>query len=108
MNWSVETLNEDVDSELDRLAPAFKAKFLHITEMIESLGPQKVREPYVKHLDGKLWEIRIKAQPGIARAIYITAKGRRIIVLHAFVKKTKKTPRGALDIARQRMKEAGL
>jgi phage-related protein len=108
MNWLVGTLNETVDSELEMLDPSFKAKFLHIAEMLESLGPHKVREPYVKHLEDKLWEIRMKAQPGIARAIYVTAKGRRIIVLHAFVKKTQKTPRAALELARQRLKEAGL
>jgi len=108
MNWLVETLNETVDSELDRLAPSFKARFLHIAEMLESLGPHKVREPYVRHLEGKLWEIRMKAQPGIARAIYITAQGQRIIVLHAFVKKRQKTPRAAIEVARQRLKEAGL
>jgi len=108
MNWSVETLNETVDAELEMLDPSFKAKFLHIAEMLESLGPHKVREPYIKHLENKLWEIRMKARPGIARAIYITAQGQRIIVLHAFVKKTQKTPRAALEIARQRQKEAGL
>jgi len=108
MNWTLETLNEAVDSELEVLAPSFKAKFLHIAEMLESLGPQNVREPYVKHLEGKLWEIRMKARPGIARAIYITAKEQRIIILHAFVKKTQKTPRAALELARQRLKETGL
>jgi len=108
MNWSVETLNETVDAELETLAPTFRAKFLHIAEMLESLGPHQVREPYVKHLEDKLWEIRIKAQPGIARAIYVTVKDQRIVVLHAFVKKTQKTPRAALELARQRMKEAGL
>jgi len=45
MNWTVETLNETVDAELEMLAPSFKAKFLHIAEMLESLGPHKVREP---------------------------------------------------------------
>ena len=108
MNWSVETLNASVDAELDALAPAFKSRFLHIAEMLESLGPHKVREPYVKHLEEKLWEIRMKAQPGIARAIYVTVTGRRIVILHAFVKKTQKTPRAALELARQRMKEAGI
>lgn len=108
MNWTVETLNNVVDSELDALNPTFKAKFLHIAEMLESLGPHKVREPYVKHLQEKLWEIRMKAQPGIARAIYVTVTGKRIVVLHAFVKKTQKTPRAAIELARQRMKEAGL
>jgi len=108
MSWSVETLNNSVDAELDALAPTFKAKFLHIAEMLESLGPHKVREPYVKHLEDKLWEIRMKAQPGIARAIYVTVAGQRIIILYAFVKKTQKTPRAVLELARQRMKEAGI
>jgi len=101
-------LNEAVDAELEMLDPSFKAKFLHIAEILESLGPHKVREPYIKHLENKLWEIRMKARPGIARAIYITTKGQRIIVLHAFVKKTQKTPRAALEVARQRQEEAGL
>jgi len=84
--------------------PAFKAKFLHIAESLEALGPHKVREPYVKHLEGNLWEMRMKAPPGIARAIYMTAKGRRIVMLHTFVKKTRKTPKAAMKTARQRMK----
>jgi len=108
VNWTVETLNDVVDEELNTLNPTFKAKFLHIAEMLESLGPHKVREPYVKHLEEKLWEIRMKAQPGIARAIYVTVTGKRIVVLHVFVKKTQKTPRAAIGLARQRMKEAGL
>ena len=41
MNWSVETLNDAVDAELDALAPTFKARFLHIAEMLESLGPTR-------------------------------------------------------------------
>ncbi len=105
MKWTVETLNDVVDTELACLDPAFKAKFLHIAELLEALGPHKVREPYVKHLEGSLWEMRMKAPAGIARAIYMTTKGRRIVVLHAFVKKTRKTPRKTLDLARIRMKE---
>lgn len=108
MQWSVETLNEQVDKELNALHPTFKAKFLHIAEMLESLGADKVREPYVKSLGNKLWEIRMKAPPGIARAIYVTVTGRRIVVLHAFIKKTQKTPQAAVRIAMQRKKEAGL
>jgi phage-related protein len=46
-----------------------------------------------------------KSQRGIARAIYITATGRRVVTLHAFVKKTSKTPAGDLDIARRRLRE---
>ncbi len=107
MCWTVETLNADVDEELDRLAPAFKAKFLHIASMLEHFGPHKVRAPYVKHLDGKLWEIRMKAQPGIARAIYAVVVGRKIVILHLFMKKTQATPREAISLAKRRMKESG-
>jgi phage-related protein len=41
----------------------------------------------------------------MARAFYITMTGRRVVILHAFVKKSGKTPRGALEIARNRMKD---
>jgi phage-related protein len=59
----------------------------------------------VKHLEGKLWELRMTGRDGIARAIYVTASGRRVIVVRVFVKKTQKTPQRELDIARQRAGE---
>jgi len=108
MRWHVESLNDAVDRELEALDASFKAKFLHIAELLEILGPDKVHALYVESLGNKLWEIRMKAQPGIARAIYITATGRRIVVLHAFVKKSQKTPRSAIETALRRKKEAGL
>lgn len=56
-------------------------------------------------LDDKLWELRITGRDGISRAIYVTASGRRVVILRAFVKKTQKTPPRELEIARQRAKE---
>ncbi len=73
--------------------------------LIREHGLEKVREPYVKHLDDKLWEMRLMGRDGIARAIYVTASGRRIVVLRTFVKKTEKTPKRELDLARERAKE---
>jgi phage-related protein len=49
--------------------------------------------------------MRMKGKDGIARAIYLTAKGERVVVLHAFAKKTQKTPQRALEVARERAKE---
>jgi len=49
--------------------------------------------------------MRLNGRDGIARAIYVTASGRRIVVVHAFVKKAQKTPRAALELAEQRAKE---
>ena len=65
----------------------------------------RVREPYVKPLRDELWEMRIKGRDGIARAIYVTAKNRRIVIVHVFRKKTRKTPRAAIRMALSRMQE---
>lgn len=90
MTWKVETLNQAVDRELDTLEPSLKARFLHITGLLETFGPERVGMPHVKHLVDKLWEIRMKGRSGIARAIYVTVTDGRIVFLHAFVKKHKR------------------
>lgn len=73
--------------------------------MIEAHGLQKMREPYVKHLEGKLWEMRLKGPDGIARSIYLTASGRRVVVVRTFVKKTEKTPRREIELALERARD---
>jgi phage-related protein len=105
MTWHVETLNENVNDELNTLEPTLKAKFLHIINLLETFGPSEVGAPHVKHLVDKLWEIRMKGKGGIARAIYLTVKEKRIVVVHAFVKKTQKTPKSAIALALSRTKE---
>lgn len=107
-NWTVETLDSRVDRELAALAPDLRARFVRIAELLMDQGPQRVHEPYVKPLGDKLWEMRMKGRDGIARAIYIAAYGRRLVVLHVFVKKTEKTPRMALDTAASRARQAGI
>jgi len=82
-----------------------RARFVRVKELIESHGLDRVGEPHVKHLDGKLWEMRMKGKDGIARSIYVTAKGKRVVVLRSFVKKTQKTPRREIELARDRTKE---
>ena len=105
VNWRVDVLNQSVVGEIDALPPDMRAKLDHIVRMIEELGLHQVREPYIKALRGKLWEIRIKGRDGIARVIYVTVKERRIVILHAFRKKTRKTPEAAIRTALSRMKE---
>jgi len=105
MLWTVETLNAVVDGEIAALPADIQARFLRIARMIESVGLEQMREPHVKRLDGKLWEIRMIGRDGIARALYVTASGRRVVVVRAFVKKTQKTPRQEIDLALARAKE---
>ena len=108
MTWEVCILNKAVNTELNSLDPGFKAKFAHIVNLLEQFGPANVKEPYCKPLGNKLWEIRMKAKAGIARAIYVTTQGKKIMILHAFVKKTQKTPKKAIDLALKRLREAKL
>jgi phage-related protein len=105
MSWIVEFLDEDVEALLDALPLDMQAHFLRIVELIRSQGLERVREPYIKHLEAALWEMRLKGRSGIARAVYITAVGKRIVVVHVFTKKTQKTPRHEIEIALKRAKE---
>jgi len=104
MRWSVETL-DIVDAEIEGLPASLQARLIRLMEMVESIGLENLREPHVKHIEGKLWELRAKAAEGIARGLYVTVTGRRVVILHVFVKKSQKTPRTALAIALERMKQ---
>jgi phage-related protein len=103
--WTVEVLNDAVEAELFSLPKDMQARFLRISELLESFGPDRVGLPHVRPLGEKLWEMRLTGRDGIGRAIYTPATGRRLVVLHAFVKKTQKTPLRALEMARKRFKE---
>lgn len=104
MLWSVETVDK-ADAEIEALPVKLRARLLRLLEMVERLGLDALHEPHVKHIDGKLWELRAKAPEGIARGIYVAMAGRRVVVLHVFVKKSQKTPARALETARKRLAE---
>jgi phage-related protein len=105
MAWTVELLNQTVRQELEAQPKDIVARFLRISTLIEHHGLENVREPYVKHLQGALWEMRMKGKDGIARAVYVTATGQRIVVVRVFAKKTQKTPRSEIELALRRAKE---
>ncbi len=106
MDWTVVLQNEVVRAEYAALPLDMQARFNRIAQLIETQGLEHVREPHVKHLEDRLWEIRMTGRDGIARAIYVTASGKRVVVVRIFVKKTQKTPRAELELARARAKEA--
>jgi phage-related protein len=105
MAWTVETLSETVDVELADLPADMRARLVRTSELIESVGLPNVKEPHVRHIRGQLWEIRLKGKAGIARALYVTAKEQRVVIVRAFFKKTEKTPTGEIELALQRAKE---
>ena len=104
MGWTVETV-ATVDAEIEALPVGLRARLVRLLEAVENVGLDALRAPHVKHIEGKLWELRVRAQGGIARGIYVTATGRRVLVLHVFAKKSRKVPRRALDTARKRMRK---
>jgi phage-related protein len=103
--WTVETLNTAVDGELEALPSDMRARLVRIGAIIEAVGFQGLPADTVKHLEDKLWELRIRGRDGIARAIYVTAVRQRAVIVRVFVKKSQKTPRHELELARQRAKE---
>ncbi|MGD0632100.1 MAG: type II toxin-antitoxin system RelE/ParE family toxin [Terracidiphilus sp.] len=105
MRWTVGFLDVETKAALDSLPLDIRASFQRIVELIQAHGLDRVREPYLKHLEGPLWEMRMKGKSGIARAIYVTATGMRIVVVHVFVKKTQKTPRSEIKQALRKTKE---
>jgi phage-related protein len=105
MTWSVETLNDTVDEELAALPEDMRARFVRIAELIAAVGLPQVGEPHVKHIQGAIWEIRLKGKSGIARALYVTVKVQRVVVVRVFVKKTQKTPAREIRLAIERAKE---
>ena len=105
MAWVVSYLDVVVEHEIADLPLEIQAKLRRIADMIEQLGLAAMREPYVKHLQGKLWEMRMTGRDGIARAIYVTASGQRVVIVRAFRKKTQKTPRGEIELALMRAEQ---
>jgi phage-related protein len=100
-NWKVEFFDEAVESEFNSFSPEVKAKTVHITQMITEFGLPNIGMPYIKHLQGKIWEMR--ALQG--RSLYITVTGQKILILRCFVKKSNKTPQKELKIAQKRARE---
>ena len=74
MEWTVETVAA-VDAEIEALPVALRARLVRLLEAVENVGLEALRAPHVRHLEGKLWELRVRAEGGIARGIYVTAAG---------------------------------
>ena len=99
--WTIEFLNETVEMEFESLPAVVRAKTIHISNLIREFGLPNIGLPYIRHIQEKIWEIR--ALQG--RNLYITAAGKRIIILRCFIKKSNKLPRKELKIAMQRAEE---
>jgi phage-related protein len=104
VNWKVTFYSSRVEAEIRALPAGFVARFVRYAERMEIYGPD-LGMPHTRPMGEGLFELRLKAAEGIARVFYCTVVGPRIVMLHQFVKKSEKTPKGEIRIARKRMKE---
>ncbi len=104
MQWTIEYYNEKVKLAVDAWPVGVRAFYARITERMKIYGPN-LGMPLTRSLGTSLFEIRAIGKEGIGRALFCTIKGRRIIILHVFIKKTEKTPIHELETARKRLSE---
>jgi phage-related protein len=105
MRWVVEFYNQAVADEVDGWPVELRASLLKIIERVELVGLERMREPHIKHIRGKVWEMRPSAGGNAGRALYVTARGARLVILVAFQKRTQKTPGRWIDLAETRATE---
>ena len=96
--------DEPVREFLNSLDLKTKARFDWSIEQLQ-MRNVRAREPLVRQLEGRLWELREESTTNIYRLIYFFFTGRRIIFLHGFQKKTQRTPRREIEVARRRMND---
>ena len=104
MPYSVEYFNERVLEQIQRWPVGVLADYARLIELLMEFGAD-LRMPYSRPLGGGLFELRSRGSEGIGRALYCYLTGERVVVLHAFLKKTQATPMRDLRIARRRLKE---
>lgn len=103
MNWKIDFYH-GVEEQILTMPPKLQARMIKLLELMEKLGAN-LGPPHTEAMGGGLFEIRAKAQEGIGRGLFCYLHGKHIYVLHAFVKKSQKTPAADLALARQRQKE---
>ena len=105
MRWKIEFYDIKVMKSIRQWPVRIEAKFAKIVRLIEEFGPEGVGMPHIKALGQGLFAIRVKSAEGIGRAFFCGIKGKIIIILNEFIKKTQKTPQKEIDLAKKRMKE---
>ena len=104
MAWQFSYYSPKVAARIEAWSAGMRASFLRIVQTMAVHGPD-LGMPHTRAMGGGLFEVRAKGREGIGRAFYCTVIGQRIVILHAFIKKTEQTPARELETARARLKE---
>ena len=104
MQYKITYYSDAVQSAVMELPATLAARYIALSMRMNQVGPN-LGMPHTKSFGDGLLQLRMKGAEGIARVFYCTLVGKRIVMLHSFVKKTDKTPLNEIEIARKRMKE---
>jgi phage-related protein len=104
MAFTLVYFNDRIKDEIEGWPVGILADYARLVELLMEFGPD-LRMPHSRAMGGGLFELRPRGREGIGRALYCYVTGKRVVVLHAFVKKTKATPERDAAVARKRMKE---
>jgi len=104
MDYNITYYSEAVQEEIIVLPDTLAARYIVLTRRMMALGPN-LGEPHTKAFGEGLFELRLKGAEGIARVFFCTLIGKRIVMLHSFIKKSDRTPKRELAVAESRLKE---
>lgn len=102
--WKITFYSDKVRKKALSLPSGILADFLRLLDLIKENEPN-LGMPYTASMGDGLFEIRAKGKEGIGRVFFCVLVEHEVIVLYSFVKKSQKTPKKALDLARKRKKE---
>jgi phage-related protein len=105
MEWDIVYYSDDVQQAIAEFPPGIQARYIHLTERMATFGPD-LGMPHTRAMGKGLFELRLRSKEGIGRVFFFTQPGGRIMMVHAFVKKSAKTPVKELKVARDRMRKA--
>lgn len=104
MAWSIEYYSNTVEKLILKLLSGLLARYLRLTDLMLEFGPN-LGMPHTRAMGGGLFELRVKGVEGITRVFYCTIVHERIVMLHVFIKKSQKTSKRELDVAKRRHRE---
>ena len=104
MDYTISYYSDTVQQQILELPDTLAARYVVLTRRMIALGPN-IGEPHTKAFGEGLFELRLKGAEGIARVFFCTLVGKRIVMLHSFIKKSDRTPVREREVAKTRMKE---
>ena len=104
MNWQIIYYSQKIEKDILGLSKGLLAKYLRLTDLMIEFGAN-LGLPHTKSITKGLMELRVKSKEGNVRVFFCTKVGKKIIILHSFIKKTQKIPKRELKLAILRMEE---